>query len=267
MKRISSRDNQILKLARKVRDGNHRELVFLEGKRLVKDAIQSGILIRSIIFFEELPAEEIRPFIESRIEDRNGVYSVSRKLFDGIAETKNPQGVIALAERPKWSLDRIKLRLEDSGIVVKIILYLSQINNPSNLGAAIRAAEAAGIAGVITSPGSADPFSAKSIRGSMGSVFRVPIVENMDPKILFDLAAEYQLQMVGLDPRGDISIYEYDWTQPVILVVGSEAHGIAENELSQAVKGLVIPMESTVESLNLAVSVGITLFEAKRRVT
>lgn len=220
-----------------------------------------------MIFFEELAAEEIRPFIESSIEDHNGIYSVSRKLFDSIAETKNPQGIIALAERPKWSLDRIKTRIEESSIAVKIILYLSQINNPSNLGAVIRTAEAAGIAGVITSPGSADAFSAKSIRGSMGSVFRVPIVESMDLKTLFDLAAEYQLQMVGLDTRGDISIYQYDWKQPVILVVGSEAHGITENELSQVVKGLVIPMESTVESLNLAVSVGITLFEAKRQRT
>lgn len=193
---------------------------------------------------------------ELPVTQRSSVVKVASRLFESIADTTTSQGVIALAAKPSSRLENITLGLT---------VLLHRVNNPSNLGAIIRTAEAAGVAGLITTTGSADAFSPKSLRASMGSAFRLPIVEALDFEKAIAWAMKLGLVSTATDISGEKGYSDVDWNAPRLVVFGSEAHGLDERELAYIDEKILIPMENEVESLNLAVSSGIILFEAKRQ--
>ncbi|HEX6280534.1 MAG TPA: RNA methyltransferase [Pyrinomonadaceae bacterium] len=250
---ITSRDNAKLKFARSVRDGREDGQIFIEGVRLVREAVRSHTSIRSAFVSTSFSNEPAEILDTTRIE----VIKVAEKAFASIADTENSQGIVLIADRPQSSLDN----LGRSGPVVLI----HQVNNPSNLGALVRTAEAAGASGLITTNGSADAFSPKALRASMGSAFRLPIVERVDLSEAIEWARSHGLVTTAADISGAANYTDVDWTVPRLLVFGSEAHGLGERELELIDENILIPMENEVESLNLAVSAGIVLFEAKRQ--
>ncbi len=261
---ITSRDNQHIKKARLVRDGRDREFVHVEGVRLVEEAINSGCVISNLFVETDATKDEWIRNLIARIESTStDVYEVSTPLIRHISDTENPQGVVAIAARPASGRSVIEQRV---GLDVPLVVLLEEANNPSNIGAIIRSAEAAGIAGFITSTGSADAFSPKSIRASMGSCFRLPIWERVQVDKVLAWAERSELAVIGLSGAGGESIYEVDWQKPTLLIAGSEAHGIS-TKLHEKLHFLVqIPMSDAVESLNLAAACSITMFEARRHV-
>jgi TrmH family RNA methyltransferase len=148
---------------------------------------------------------------------------------------------------------------------VPIVVFLYETNNPSNLGAVIRTAEAAGAAGVIVSTGSADAFSPKAVRAAMGSSFRLPVWTDVDIGEAIGWAAGNKLQTIATTPAATTAHTDVDWTLPSMLLLGSEAHGLPESELRLVDDRIVIEMDKSVESLNLAVACGVILFEARRQ--
>ena len=146
-----------------------------------------------------------------------------------------------------------------------MVIFLSEINNPSNLGAIFRTAEAAGAAGIIISPDSADVFSTKAIRSAMGANLRLPACENVAIEEVLAWAAKKNLVPTAADISGGVSYTQIDWKVPRLLIFGSEAHGLNDAERDSIEEVINIPMENGVESLNLAVACGIVLFEAKRQ--
>ena len=253
---ITSRDNTKLKLARAVRDGREPSRIFIEGVRLFEEALRSGLDIQHVLISSDV-SDSVK-LAELTVTQRSSVIKVASRLFDSIADTRSTQGMIALAAKPRAGMNDIP-----AGQTV----LLHQVNNPSNLGAVIRTAEAAGVAGLITTTGSADAFSAKALRASMGSAFRLPIVERIDFDEAIAWASERGLVSTAADISGQVSYSDVDWEAQRLVVFGSEAHGLDERELASIDEKILIPMENEVESLNLAVSSGIILFEAKRQRT
>ena len=144
---ITSRDNSLLRQARAVRDGKIEEKIVIEGLRLCEEAHRSALNIEAVIVSEELLRKErAAPVINelSRVSKR--VASVSEKLLASISYTKTPQGIVVLADRPESSEERLAASLND----IPLLVVLHQINNPVNVGAILRTAEAAGATGVIT---------------------------------------------------------------------------------------------------------------------
>src|SRR3954447_2176001 len=138
---ITSRDNSLLRQARAVRDGKSDELIYVEGLRLCEEAVRSNLTIEAVIVSEELMRKEraARSIAElSRVSKRTA--SVSEKLLESISYTKTPQGIVVLAERPESSEERLSVGLKSDPLIV----VLHQINNPVNVGAILRTAEAAG---------------------------------------------------------------------------------------------------------------------------
>lgn len=253
---ITSRDNAKLKLARAVREGREHPLIFIEGVRLFEEAVRSGLDIQLVLISSDV-SDSIK-LAELTPTQRTSVVKVASRLFDSIADTKNSQGVIALAAKPICRLDDVH-----DGLTV----LLHRANNPSNLGAVIRTAEAAGVERLITTTGSADAFSPKSLRASMGSAFRLPIIEGIEFGEAIEWARDRRLVSTAADISGSVSYTNIDWSISRLVVFGSEAHGLSERELESIDEKIFIPMENEVESLNLAVSSGIILFEAKRQRT
>jgi TrmH family RNA methyltransferase len=251
---ITSRDNTKLKLARAVRDGRDPSLIFIEGVRLFEEAVGSGLDIQHVLISSDV-SDSVK-LAELPITQRSTVVKVASRLFDSIADTASSQGIIGLAAKPSHRL---------SDIPRGLTVLLHRVNNPSNLGAVIRTAEAAGVAGLITTTGSADAFSPKALRAAMGSAFRLPIVEGIDFEEAIVWATERGLVSTAADISGSISYLNIDWKVSRLIVFGSEANGLDDRELASINERILIPMENEVESLNLAVSSGIILFEAKRQ--
>jgi RNA methyltransferase, TrmH family len=259
---ITSRDNQKLKFARKVRDGRESGFVFLEGVRLVGEAMRSGLKIEDVFISEDFDAKstDIPGFI-SPIKP----LIVADRIFDSITDTKNSQGVVVIARRPDTSVQWIEAALTKESEGIPVVIFLSQVNNPSNLGAILRTAEAAGAIGMIISKNSADVFSPRALRAAMGSSLRLPVWENAGFKETIEWARGRGLITTAADIGGIEPYTGVDWAVPRLLVFGSEAHGLSEIEREEMDQIVRIPMENGVESLNLAVSAGIILFEAKRQ--
>ncbi|MGH9946162.1 MAG: TrmH family RNA methyltransferase [Pyrinomonadaceae bacterium] len=257
--KIASRDNEKLKFARRVRDGKESGFIFIEGKRLCLEAVQSGIPIE-IIF----ATEHFRESADEHLHDSANLFEITEPLLDSIADTQTPQGIVIIARRPAdASIDEF---FTTSDVGLPLWIYLYKVSNPSNLGAVIRTAEAAGIRGVIVSEGSADPFSPKSVRASMGSLFRMPIISGVPTTDLINVAMEKGIRTAAVGADGKSNYLEVDWNVPTILIFGSEATGVPADAKRVADESIMIPMNSSVESLNLAVSCGIILFEAVRKI-
>ena len=259
---ITSRDNAKLKFARSVRDGRETGIIFIEGTRLVREAFRSNIDIVQVLVSADFSETEKYCELSELIEGKRlAVTIVASNLFASIADTENSQGVVVLAHRPRFKLADLDMSVRSSTVI-----FLNRINNPSNLGAVVRTAEAADALALITSEGSSNAFSPKSIRASMGSCFRLPLIEGVTINEARKWAKLNGIVSTAADIKATTNYTEIDWSIPRLIVLGSEAHGLNEEELGQIEQMIKIPMANDVESLNLAVSAGIILFEAKRQI-
>jgi RNA methyltransferase, TrmH family len=259
---ITSRDNSLLRQARAVRDGKIEELIFVEGLRLCEEALRSNLEIEAVIVSEELLRKErAAPVIKELSSVSKRVGSVSEKLLESISYTKTPQGIVVLALRPESSEERLAKSLNDKSLLV----VLHQINNPVNVGAILRTAEAAGATAVITTSNTSDPFSPKSLRGAMGSAFRLPIWSSVSFEQMLEWCRSRGMVSVCADGEAKTTYTEIDWTKPSALILGPESTGFTEEELQSAEQRVRIPMKGAAESLNVSVAAGILLFEAARQ--
>ena len=253
---ITSRDNSLLRQARGVRDGKDDGLIFVEGLRLCVEALRSNLQLEAVIVSEQLARKEhaAEPIAEiSRAARRVG--SVSEKLLESISYTKTPQGIVVLARRPEASEQSLAASLTDNPLLV----VLHQINNPVNVGAILRTAEAAGATGIIATKNTSDPFSPKSLRGAMGSAFRLPVWRDADFAGAVEWCRARKISLVGTGANARVRHTEWDWTRSTALVLGPESTGLTTDELKAADQTVCIPMHGEVESLNVSVAAGILL--------
>jgi RNA methyltransferase, TrmH family len=259
---ITSRDNSLLMLARAVRDARNTDYIFVEGLRLCEEARRSALEIEAVVVSEELlQKERMAEAIAALDQAARRSASVSEKLLESISYTKTPQGIIVLARRPESSEKRLVAAVDKNSLLV----VLHQINNPVNVGAILRTAEAAGAGGVITTRNTSDPFSPKSLRGAMGSAFRLPIWAGPTYEEMIEWCRKQEIETVCADAEATLRHTEYDWTRATALVLGPESTGLTEAETKSASQVVSIPMHGAVESLNVSVAAGILLFEAARQ--
>ena len=259
---ITSKDNLLLRQARAVRDGKAVDLIFVEGLRLCEEAYSSGLDIEAVIYSDEIALKERAAEVIAKLGqvcERMAV--VSEALLATISYTKTPQGIIALAGRPESG----ELPLENENQDTPLLIVLHGLNNPVNVGAILRSAEAAGASGVITTGNTADPFSPRALRGAMGSAFRVPIWHGPDYSDVIQWCAKNNIQTVCTDLDAKLLHTQFDWRTPSALIVGPESTGLSPDEISMATTAIRIPMRGEVESLNVGAAATIGLYEAARQ--
>jgi RNA methyltransferase, TrmH family len=260
---ISSRDNSLLQKARAVREGKIKELIFVEGLRLCEEALASDLEIEAVIYSEEIAQKKRAAiFLENVVPVAGRMAAVSEKLLATISYTKTPQGIILLASRPASGSELLK-STETPGLLV----VMHGINNPVNVGAIMRTAEAAGATGAIATVQTSDPFSPKALRGAMGSAFRLPVWSGPTYEQVLEWCRANSIQTLCADARGSTDYTRINWKLPTALVLGSESEGFSKEELEAADKSVSVPMYGSVESLNVAVTAGVLLYEASRQRT
>jgi TrmH family RNA methyltransferase len=261
---ITSRDNSLLRHARAVRDRRVEDSIFVEGLRLCEEALTSGLKIEAVIYSEEIARKERAARLIERLAGAcEKVASASEKLLESISYTKTPQGIIVLASRPAND----KASFTEKQPVSPLLVVLHGINNPVNVGAILRTAEAAGVTGAIATANTADPFSPKALRGAMGSAFRLPIWMGANFEEVLAWCVERGVRTACADAEGSKSFRKVDWRGPRALVVGTESTGLLPDEIAATDEAARIPMQGSVESLNVAVATGIILYEANRQRT
>lgn len=241
---LISDKNPLLKEVRRLAGGGapgEDRWVLAEGPRLLDEALRSAIEIHAVILAESAP--------EVPVGGRMGTTRVVRvldSLFNKLASTESPQGVLALVRLPEWSPESL---LKGTPLVV----VLDGIQDPGNAGAILRTAEAFGATGAVFLKGTVSVSNPKCLRASAGSAFRLPVVAEIPAG----------LQLFAADPRGALAVSQADLRVPCGIVIGAEGSGVRP-ELAARATGLKIPTMA-VESLNAAVAAGILLYEARRQ--
>lgn len=265
MLKITSRDNEKIKRARRSRDGFIKDEIFVEGARLAEEVLRSNLEIHEVLYTADFAATERGQAILQNLPTK-AIAEISDKIFDSLSDTKNSQGIILICEKPVTNKSVIEASLSKQNKLPLLIL-LHQINNPSNLGAILRTCEAVNAAGVITTKNSADAFSPKGLRGAMGASMRLALWTNAEFLEVLDWAKTKGFRSICADVNAEKSYLEIDWKKTRrLLIFGSEAHGLSADERKKTDESLLIPMENNVESLNLAVACGVILFEARRQI-
>ena len=253
---LSSPHNQQVKAWRELNKSRAARLsagLFLaEGEHMAGEALKekkaAALIVRQ--------GDEARyaPLVRLAEKQNLPLYLVSDTVLSALSDAKTPQGVTALCAFS--SLPTVQKQ--------QVLVALDDVQDPGNVGTILRTLDAAGFSGLILSKGSADPYSPKALRASMGAVYRVPCVTTDDlPKTLSDLRAQgYDIMAGTLDGA---PFYERGQdAEKVCLVIGNEGAGISAPVLAEATRRVRLPMHGGAESLNAAVACAIMLYDLLR---
>jgi TrmH family RNA methyltransferase len=263
MKTISSRQSPIVRsyreLARAPDRGGARLL--LDGAHLVRDAHAAGLTFESVAVAASRVAAHTEEGEVARALESAGapVVTVSDAVFEAMSPVRSPSGVIAIARRSPSDISAI-CSTERGFTLVAV-----DVQDPGNLGALMRAAEAGGVTGMVVTGASAHPFSWKALRGSMGSALRLPVAAGADVDATVTCLRANGAKAVASVARGTRGPDDIDWGGSVALFLGGEGPGLPASIVAQCDDHVTIPMAPHVESLNVAVAGAILIYAARRQ--
>jgi TrmH family RNA methyltransferase len=233
--------------------------MLLDGAHLLEEALDSGIQV-DVVAVHDAIGDDPAAALAGRAE-RGGalVVTVTDSVLKAISPVRQPSGVVSIARRRPTPLEAV---MEG---VPQLVLMLGNVQDPGNVGAIVRAADACGATGVVTSAGTADPFGWKALRGSMGSAFRLPVTCGHDIEAAARHAAERGLRVYAAVPRDGTPLPRCDLIRPAAVLLGGEGAGLPPGVLQAADERLTIPMRPAVESLNVATAAALVVYEAQRQ--
>jgi len=250
---LRSTQNPLLQRARAVISGKEQGLVVLQGDRLVDDAIAARVRVE-IVFVAHDRIDRAEELAARNVEVR----LVDAGLLARLGTLKTSPGILALADVPiERDLATISLGTSD------VLLVVAGVADPGNLGALARAAEAFGAVALVVVAGGASPWNEKALRGSMGSLLRVPVVTNMSADAVSSTLAKRAVRSVRAATRGGADPRTYAAQGPLALWISGETGDLPA--IAAHFDGLTIPMRAGPESLNVTVAASILLYELARR--
>ena len=292
---ISSKDNEIVKEIRKLKEKKYRKNKFIvEGIKMLEEAISENASIDLIVIREGI---DLKGTISNLFEKNNNCEAKNKNVLDKISKTitvtenvfntltdvVSPQGVLAVINKNKKSTElesdtKEEVILNDKDANVKkidivnnkinmsadYIIALDGIQDPGNLGTIIRTADSANLKQIIVSKNTVDAYSPKVIRSTMGAIYRVHIieVENLEVTLKDLQKGGFKVVVTSLDTKN--SIYDISYNKSIV-VIGNEANGVSKEVQALADERVKIPMLGKTESLNAAVATGIMIYEYVRR--
>jgi RNA methyltransferase, TrmH family len=259
---LTSKDNPLLKTIRLVAAQSRRapaDLVLAEGIRVVEEAVRTGHTIEAVLVSEQFgdgPREGA--MLESIESGHVHVGRVAGSLFRTISDVVTPQGIVALVRLPRRALPDIEVPPNPLALVA------CGIQDPGNLGTLIRSAAAAGAAFVCTTRSTVSVRNPKCVRSTAGTLFRIPLVENVTPQAIVEHCSAWGIQLHRSAAGEGTDFTLADLRAPTGILLGNESQGLRAREWA-AIPSLKIPMAAGVESLNVAAAGAILLFEARRQ--
>jgi len=258
---ISSANNRLIKLARQLstRSGREKNKAFVvEGARAVEEALAARVCQAVLVDESQIEKPSILAPLRSAIEQTVESAVVETRLFEGLIETPAPQGILAVVRDLSWSLQEVFKKTP------QFIVVSDGLQDPGNLGTLVRLADAVGADTFIATRGSVDIFNPKVVRASMGSLFHLQIVQDIESGQLARQLKELGYAVVAADVRGGVDHFDYRFNFPIAVVFGNEGRGLSP-EWKQCAELVRIPMPGKAESLNVGVAAGVLLYEIIRQ--
>ena len=266
MKEIESRNNPIIKRALKaINDPAKENLIVVEGYKLLGEAIKSGAKPEMIFVENEESFYRVHRYAPTlggknsfgENKDERGLYKVSRGLMRELSTVQTPSEIIAfLTPSPAPSLEDVIKQSE-------MLVVLDRLQDPGNIGTIMRTSEAMGVSAIILLKGCCNPNNHKIIRAAMGSSFRLPVIANIDVQSLFTILNKNGYLTICADMKGT-NLINFKFAPKTALFMGQEGQGLSDYITKNCKSRVSIPMYGQVESLNVATSTAICLYEWAR---
>lgn len=259
MQVITSKDNELIKHVRKLKDKKYRDQsgeFIIEGINLIKEAISENADIKKIIICEDCEKTNAIPKTLMYDIAKYDCEYVSKKVLNSITQVVMPQGVFAIVAKND---DYAEIDCTQD-----VIIALDNLQDPGNFGTILRTIDSIGLTQVLVSKGTVDVYNPKVVRSTMGAIFRVKVIEAQDLIQTMKNLRRHKFKIVVTTPKGAGDIYSIDYKKKII-VIGNEANGVSENIVKIADENVRIPMLGKAESLNASVATGIVLYEYVRQ--
>jgi TrmH family RNA methyltransferase len=265
LKTVASSANGAVKRARKLlsRKGRDTDAAFLiEGFILIREALRAGIELECVFARGAAPGTDANGLLAGEaleaLDLPEGVDAMflDAAVYDGLADTVTPKGMIAVARKPEQ-------RTDGGG---DALLVADRLQDPGNMGTLLRTADATGMDGVVCVKGTTDPFSPKVVRAAAGALFRIPVQESGTPAATALRLKEDGYRLLCLDMDGAVPCWDADMIGRIALVVGNEGGGVAREFLDAADAVVRVPMRAGAESLNAAAAASIAMYERLRQI-
>jgi TrmH family RNA methyltransferase len=253
---IVSRNNRRIKNMRRLKACKD-ERALLDEPDLVGEALAAGLEVEEVLVTPDFLAGAAGRRLAALLPVEP--VEVAPELLAEVADVRTPQGVVAAVRLPRPGVEGLPRRPG------AIYLYLDGLQDPGNLGALVRVAEAAGAAGVALSPGCAHPNHPRALRGSAGSLLRLPTAAGVAAEELERHLSPLSPRWLALVPRGGEDLWAADLAGALVLALGAEGPGLSPGVAARAGTRLTIPLAPPVESLNATVAAALVLFERRRR--
>lgn len=259
MQVITSKDNEMIKNIRKLKEKKYRDMnheFIIEGIKLINEAVAEEAKIKLIVVCEECLKDGcLDQKLLYEIAKYDCIY-VNQKVFSVLTDVQNPQGLLAVIEKQD--------KEENINYKEDVIVVLDGIQDPGNLGTILRTIDSVGLSQVIVSKETADAYNPKVVRSTMGAIFRVNIIESENLLETLKNAKKHKYKVMATSLETNNSIYDIDYHKKV-LVIGNEANGVSKEILDYADEKIKIPMLGKTESLNASVATAVILYEYVRK--
>ena len=259
MQVITSKDNELVKHIRKLKDKKYRDEsneFIIEGTNLIEEAVKEKAKIKKVIICEDTTKTyELPTNIRLEIAKYECVY-VSEKIFNLITQVTNPQGIMAIVEKAT--------KEDEIDYTQDLIVMLDDIQDPGNLGTILRTIDSIGLKQIIVSKETADAFNPKVVRSTMGAIFRIKIIESENLIDIIKNIKKHHFKLIVTSLQTDNTIYDINYNKKII-VIGNEGKGVSREIQDMADEKIKIPMLGKTESLNASVATGIVLYEYVRQ--
>ena len=231
---ITSKDNEIVKHIRKLRDKKARDEFnefVIEGTKMIEEAVREKAKIKMVIVCEEANQGPIQKDVLYKIAKEKVIY-VNDKVFKSFSDVTTPQGILAVVE---------KNNQKEIDFSKNLYLILDNIQDPGNMGTILRTADSIALTQIIVPKGNADSYNPKVVRSSMGAIFRVNVIEVEDLSKAIKELKKHKIQILVTDLATNNTIYDVNYKKSAI-VIGNEGNGVSKEILELADKKIKIPM-------------------------
>jgi TrmH family RNA methyltransferase len=260
MKTVASPENPVIKTVRRLQHSPHHraeDRFILEGVKLVDEALATGTEIVQALLSLRFAESPTGRTVCHRLEQSNvPMVAVDERIFRRCSSLETPEGILLIARRKVGAL---------RSLTGNLVVMIEGIQDPGNVGAIARVAEASGASALVACRGSAHPFHPRALRGSMGSLLRLPVFDGGNPADALGVLRGKQLSLAACLPQGGVDFREANLRQPLAVLLGAESTGLSRPLLEMADVRVSVPMTGTVDSLNVAVVAGLVLYEAARQ--
>jgi TrmH family RNA methyltransferase len=254
---LTSRHNALVKRFRAIAE-SPADAILLDGAHLLDEALAAAVPV-DIVAVESGARPDVLAAAERAGASGARVVMVTAGVLAAMTPVRQPSGIVAIARRIERSLG------EALATAPQMVLMLDEVQDPGNVGAIVRAAEACGATGVVAGLGTADPLGWKALRGSMGSVFRIPVAMRQSLPDAVRAARGQGIHVLAAVPRDGIALPHCDLRGPLAVLLGGEGAGLPAALVALAAARLTIPMRPPVESLNVATAAALIAYEAQRQ--